>query len=147
MSGYSERAWPHRRSASSLSFRADSTRIARWRLKHNSRNVSIVWIQVTLEGDQAEAGELSGQQREPLGACAGWLGASQGRTGQGGLRGRRLQQGQGGSQQRSRDQRAAPASQPHRTGGTYQVGVVIGEREWQLKLIIDWTNLPTPRYK
>ena len=79
---------------------------------------SIECVRVTLADDLAEAGELSELQHGPLVACAGLLGANQGRTVQGDLQGQRLQPGQGGSQQRSRDQPAVLVSQPHKTGDT-----------------------------
>ena len=118
LSGYSERACPQSRNASSDSFRADSTKIAKWRLKDRSVNDSLPsWA--TLADGQAEEGELSELQNELLEACAVLPGANQGRTGLGDLLDQRQQQGQGGFQQRRRDQRAVPGSQPRRTGDTF----------------------------
>ena len=48
-------------------------------------------FKVTLADDLAEVEELSELQNGPLEACAGLPGASQGRTGQGGLQGQCLQ--------------------------------------------------------
>ena len=69
LSGYSERACPQSRNPSSDSFRADSTKIARWRLKDMSLSDSLPsWV--TLADGQAEEGELSELQNELLEACA-----------------------------------------------------------------------------